>query len=272
MKWAMLDIQLQRGILNSMITSEVPSSWKELQDLTAKILTECGLVAETEVNLKTVRGMSEVDVLVEENIKGRKYKILIECKYWNKKVPKSVVHSFRSVVGDTGAHVGYIISKSGFQSGSYEAAEGTNIELLDWCSFQNIFEDKWYWEYFVNESFIKTKEIESYLEPLSKIYNWVDYLSDVDRDYVVDLYRHNRAFGVLLFLSYPFFPQVTGRYDKIKLPIAVDEEVLSLLPKQFYDCLSYRDLLSEMLSYSDILLQEFNFYRDKALSRRGGEV
>jgi hypothetical protein len=36
-----------------------------------------------------------------------------------------------------------IISKAGFQSGSYEAVKNTNILLLDWKEFQDYFKIKW---------------------------------------------------------------------------------------------------------------------------------
>jgi hypothetical protein len=51
----------------------------------------------------------------------------IECKNWRKKVPRSVVHGFRTVVGDSGANWGAIVSLHGFQSGAYEAARYSNV-------------------------------------------------------------------------------------------------------------------------------------------------
>src|SRR5436190_7050177 len=118
-----------------MITSKTPSTWQDLQYQSARVLEECGFAVEVEKVVKLVRGKAEIDVYAEESLKGRKYIILCECKHWKAAVPQGVVHSFRSVMADVGAHKGYIISSSGFQSGSREAAELTNVELTTWERF-----------------------------------------------------------------------------------------------------------------------------------------
>jgi len=53
------------------------------------------------------------------------------------------VHAFRTVVADNGAHVGLLISKVGFQSGAYRAAESSNIHLYTWNDFQEAYEVLW---------------------------------------------------------------------------------------------------------------------------------
>lgn len=58
-------------------------------------------------------------------------------------MPKSVVHSFRTVITDYGANFGYIISKSGYQVGAFQAAENSNIKLLTWEELMSLFEQKW---------------------------------------------------------------------------------------------------------------------------------
>jgi hypothetical protein len=59
-------------------------------------------------------------------------------------VPKTVVHAFRTDMDEIGAHVGFIISAKGFQSGALEAARNTNIELLSWDEFQERFFARWF--------------------------------------------------------------------------------------------------------------------------------
>jgi hypothetical protein len=44
---------------------------------------------------------------------------------------------------ETGAHRGYIISRVGFQAGAIEAAKATNIDLVTFAEFQNIYFNKW---------------------------------------------------------------------------------------------------------------------------------
>lgn len=97
-----------------MITSEVPRNWQGLQNSVARILRECGMDVVVEGYPPTVRGRVEVDVVAREDVFGRERLILCECKHWRKKVNQEVVHSFRTNVADTGAHMGYIISTHGF--------------------------------------------------------------------------------------------------------------------------------------------------------------
>ncbi len=59
-------------------------------------------------------------------------------------MPKNVVHAFRTVVEEVGAHVGFLISSQGLQSGALEAAHHTNIELVSWDEFQNRFFERWF--------------------------------------------------------------------------------------------------------------------------------
>jgi hypothetical protein len=51
--------------------------------------------------------------------------------------------TFRTVMADTGAHRGYIISRAGFQSGAFEATANTNIDLVTFAKLQEIFSDRW---------------------------------------------------------------------------------------------------------------------------------
>ena len=44
------------------ITSEVPTTWKDLQDKVCKYLNQCGYHAESPKTIELVRGKAEVDV------------------------------------------------------------------------------------------------------------------------------------------------------------------------------------------------------------------
>lgn len=122
-----------------MITSTEPDSWHDLQNQVALVLEECGFDVEVEKKIGTVRGEVELDVYAEEITKGRKYSIAVECKIWSNSIPQHVVHSFRTVVADLGVNAGYIVAKTGFQSGAFSAADLTNIQLLTWPDFQAQF-------------------------------------------------------------------------------------------------------------------------------------
>ena len=124
------------------ITKIVPSDWKDLQDKVCKFLNEAGYPSESPKEIETVRGKIEVDVFSKtENEILRQF--ICECKFWNAPVPKEKVHAFRSVVSDSGSMLGIIISKNGFQSGAYEAANCTNVLLKSWDEFICLIDKQW---------------------------------------------------------------------------------------------------------------------------------
>lgn len=123
-------------------TDRCPSTWKELQDDVALLLNQSGYHAISPCTIETVRGRVEVDVLVESPDELIK-KIICECKYWDSPIPKEKVHAFRTVVSDSGAYWGLIISKCGFQSGAIEAAKYSNVQLFTWKQFTDLIADKW---------------------------------------------------------------------------------------------------------------------------------
>src|SRR5947207_3560833 len=73
------------------------------------------------------RGAAVIDVYAIDRKAILPSSCVIECKFWRKRVPQSVVHAVRSVVADSGASHGFIISAQGFQKGAHEAAKFTNV-------------------------------------------------------------------------------------------------------------------------------------------------
>ncbi|MDR6760257.1 hypothetical protein J2Y38_000436 [Flavobacterium sp. 2755] len=120
-----------------------PKTWKDLQNKSAEILTVCGYTCKTEKEIITVREKINVDVYAEMNSHISRSIIICECKFWKKKVPKNVVHSFRTIIADYGANYGLIISKMGFQSGAFDAIKNSNIQLVNWPEFENTFRAEW---------------------------------------------------------------------------------------------------------------------------------
>lgn len=124
------------------INKKEPKNWKDLQNFVGEILKECGYTVEIEKNIQTLRGSVEIDVYAEKE-ESIKTIVLCECKFWKTNVSQTVVHSLRSVVNDYGASNGLIISKKGFQSGSLDAIKKSNITLVSWSEFQELFLSKW---------------------------------------------------------------------------------------------------------------------------------
>jgi hypothetical protein len=127
-----------------MIDPKLPKDWKDLENKVAQILTEAGLKTSVEKDIDTVRVRTNVDVVAVDESQFPNVCYLCECKYWKSNVPLEKVNALRSTVTDYGANFGIIISKSGFQPGAYEAAMKTNIRLVNWFEFQEMFEDKWW--------------------------------------------------------------------------------------------------------------------------------
>jgi len=130
------------------IESPPGPAWQHLQQRVATILHECGLQAETPKALETVRGRVEVDVYAVDPASSPPSVYLCECKLWSRNVPQAEVLAFRSVVGDVGAHHGLFISAHGFQQGAYEVVRGTNVTLVNWPEFEDLFRERWcrnYW-------------------------------------------------------------------------------------------------------------------------------
>lgn len=123
-------------------TNKNPDTWRDLQNLTAKYLEDAGYEAITPYEIETVRGKVEVDVFVKAPYELVKT-IICECKFWNTPVTKEKIHAFRTVIHDSGAGLGIIVSKNGYQSGAIEAAKYSNIKLDTWDSFLDRIFDKW---------------------------------------------------------------------------------------------------------------------------------
>jgi len=144
------------------IFTEPPKDWKDLQTKVAKILSDIGYDCEIEKDILTARETINIDVYAINISNNPQSKILCECKHWNNAVPKTIVHAFRTAVTDFGANYGLIISKVGFQSGSYEAVKNTNVVLLNWDEFQDYFKSNW----IKSKTFLifkKTKDLYNYI-------------------------------------------------------------------------------------------------------------
>ena len=120
-----------------------PNTWQDLQNRVGQLFTEIGCDVQIGTTVRLVRGAKEVDVLVRDPVTVPQSTYLCECKFWSTAIPQETVHGFRTVVGDFGAHRGYIISKVGFQAGAFAAVQNTNVELLTFDQLQAVFFDRW---------------------------------------------------------------------------------------------------------------------------------
>ncbi|MEN3327849.1 MAG: hypothetical protein V7638_2656 [Acidobacteriota bacterium] len=126
-----------------LIFDHEPADWAELQDRVAQLFSELGCAVKVCETVKLVRGEKEIDVEVRDPQTVPPSVYLCECKFWSTRVPQEVIHSFRTVLSDFGAHRGFIISRSGFQSGAKEAVKNTNLDLLSFEELQSLFFARW---------------------------------------------------------------------------------------------------------------------------------
>lgn len=104
-------------------------AWKEYQEEAAGYYRELGLSAETDETIVGVRGMHEIDVVVRGYRAGVEFLWLVECKCWNRRVPKAAVLTLSGVMLDVGADRGIVLSRRGFQSGAPAMASRSNVTL-----------------------------------------------------------------------------------------------------------------------------------------------
>jgi len=170
-----------------MIYSNEPDTWQDLQQKVAEVLSVCGCESYVEHEINLVRGQVEMDVVAFDRTRQPEIVYLCECKYWRTPIPQSVVHSFRTIVNDFGAHFGFIISRVGFQSGAHEAAKKTNISLVNWYDFQALFSDRWV-----------AGRYEQIRPELEKLFEYYDYLSAPIRNSIQGNEDRMKEYGQIL--------------------------------------------------------------------------
>lgn len=152
------------------IYHDEPKDWKDLQVRVAKIFSDMGYNAEIEKDITLVRGKVNVDVFATRKILNITETQIAECKYWTTAVPKSVVHSVRTILADYGANTGYIISRKGFQEGAHEAAQNSNLHLFDFNQFQTEFRTQWV-NNVVDELEMMGYPLRKYSDPMESFYD-----------------------------------------------------------------------------------------------------
>ncbi len=245
-----------------MITSRNPDSWRDLQNEVGRVLAECGFSVEVEKTIATVRGKVEIDVSAEEEVKGRRYTILCECKNWKARVPQTVIHSFRTVVADLGAHAGYVISSVGFQQGAFDAVANTNVRLLTWTEFQETFEATWYEHHFYPTITERLDALFSYTEPF--LPRWFDGLSDKQRDEFIALKERYQELGWVL-MTFTTYSRMVRKDADGSLPLAKHLHESSSLPKsvppEILNATTPREFLELVLPFGEELIQRFGAFR-----------
>jgi hypothetical protein len=240
----------------TLITSLTPNGWRDLENTVADILRECGMAVQQQINVPLPRGSVDLDVLADEIIDGIRSKIVCECKDWRTNVPREKVHAFRTVMDETGANRGYIISRVGFQIGAVEAANATNVELLTFEQFQERYFDKWIAR--------RCRAIEDaignfnvYYEPLGR--PGYHALATDDERAAYDAVWERYAFAGVMLMGFSPYLRMLGNAPPLPpLPFDVAElERQGLpVPPEVRAASGYRELLALLQHYGGVGLEE----------------
>lgn len=245
------------------INSSLPKDWRDLQIQVAKIMKESGFIVDSEKDIETVRGIVNIDVYAEDTSQKPKTIYLCECKFWQKAIPKSIVHSFRSVVNDFGANWGLIISSHGFQSGTFAAAANSNIRLLTWKEFQELFLVRWFENYMQKRLREESEPLVDYTEPMNtRVFRKADKLDKKSQQRFTKLREKYVDLAFLTLVMYlPLSLPLKGGLPSLPLRKLIKSEELrniKSLPDILLDAVSFRDLLEIITNEVRKALAEFD--------------
>jgi len=245
-----------------MINAAFPADWRDAQNQVAKILKECEFDTYIEHTVQTLRGAVNIDVFAVDTTQQPPSIYLCECKHWRSAVPQTDVHAFRTVVHDYGANWGLFISSNGFQQGAYTAAQYTNVRLLSWEEFQQLFMDRWYVQYFLPQLYQSVDALVEYTEPVnSRIFRKVDALApQAVGQFNLLRKKHEPLATLASLLRVPF---LLGNHSRPALPLdeSLPEEMYGrrdILPRDLLEAQSFRSLLEIYVGYITHALQEFD--------------
>ncbi|HRK69567.1 MAG TPA: restriction endonuclease [Hyphomonas sp.] len=240
--------------MTKLITLMEPETWQHLEELVRDIFVECGVHAQRQAPLTLPRGSVNVDVLAEETKDGTALLTICECKNWKTNVPQEVVHSFRTVLAEAGAHRGYIISKAGFQSGAVAAAVSTNITLATFAQFQTLYFDRWIlarsWQI---ENAVGN--LHTYYEPFG-IPGIMKLPTEAEREAYAAAWKQYLYLGIILPMFSPWSRTIVNAMPWPTLPLEAKrfEEQEVPLPEAFEGLDSYREFLQLLEAHAVVAL------------------
>lgn len=244
-----------------------PTDWRDLQNKVCMLLQHSGFIAETEKKFTTPRGEVELDVFAIDPNSIDKISYVIECKNWTNPINQSVIHSFMTVMNETGCNIGYIISKNGFQSGAVRYVDFTNIKLFTFEELQDHYYKTWMNNHFSPKVKEIIERLVNYTEPINtKRQKTLDVVSDECLEEFNVLFQRYNDLAVLLLMA------TTGINCKMKFNVQKDYSDFSLWDPVFNECenlgLDLRDIplndaLPLLKGFVDSITEKFDALFDK---------
>ncbi|NEB29843.1 restriction endonuclease [Streptomyces sp. SID14446] len=163
--------------------------WQEYQQEVSSFLSELGFDTRVDETIEGARGRHDIDVVARLRIAGVDILWLVECKAWQRRIPKERILTLQGIVDDIGADRGLVFSESGFQAGAIRATQNTNITLTSLEDFRLNFQDE--------VSATKAKVLDERIARLMKAYEAVWDLADPERQAAFSRYSGPPGFDFL---------------------------------------------------------------------------
>lgn len=252
----------------TLIEADSPSTWQELEALVARILRECGYDVEVQKAVQLAgRGEANIDVWADDHASPPNV-IAVECKNWATSIPQHEVHAFRTVVGDSGANTGLVVSSAGFQRGAFEAAKYSNVRLVTWVEFQAMFVLRWLKQHMSMTIADETDALHEYTEPVnSRIFRKADALSADQRERFRVLRERYFPLAVSNFAFHPvvldnLLPDGASPLPHLPLRDSTERPVGKALegavPDEILDAVALRPLMEALIGHSQQAIAEFD--------------
>lgn len=253
--------------MRPLIEAEAPSRWQDLEARVAQILEECGYEVEVQKEVPLARGVANIDVYAVDHTSPPNI-FAFECKHWKTPATKTVVHAFRTVVGDSGANTGFIVSSAGFQKGAIDAAAYSNVRLLDWTEIQEMFVERWFMQYMAPRLEEEGDPLHEYTEPINtRIFRKADVLPPERREEFKALREKYLLLGASNILFVPVALNVLlpeGVSPVPDLPLRESEsrpngkELVGHLPDDVLDATALRPLMNTLIAQYRNAIAEFD--------------
>jgi len=202
-------------VMTTPIEADAPATWQELEVRVATLLEECGYDVEVHKAVQLARGEANVDVWADDHSVPPNI-VVVECKHWASPATRGTVHAFRSVVGDSGANTGILVSTAGFQKGAIEAAAYSNVRLATWAELQALYAERWYRRHMAPRLRAEADALIEYTEPINtRIARKEGALDDRGRERVGVL--RERHWHLAMGFA-PMFVQLPSRSEDLMLP------------------------------------------------------
>jgi len=247
-----------------------PKDWQDLQDNVCTVLNQVGFEASTSKIIKTPRGQVEVDVYATDPFSIDRIIYIVECKNWENKVPQTVIHSFTTVMQETGANVGYIISKVGFQKGAFDYIQNTSIKNFTFVQFQEKYLRAWAGNYFNNEIHKAADSLIQYTEPInSRRERYIDGLPQTAKKAIrLLMERYSLFASILLFQGSQNLNGLTPGVQLFNEVRDLNEiEQFKNMLRQYsgftFTSTCYTDLLKELRVVVERITEEFKVFFGK---------